>query len=248
MRIALISDLHGNEVALDAVIDDIEKVGVDRIVCLGDVATLGPRPAAVIARLRELGCPCILGNHDAFMLDPALIRAYTEEPVVVDAVEWCRDALSEDDVAFLAGFHDHLEVPLGESGTLFLFHGTPRSHTEDLLATTPPEKLDEMLGGHTAPIMACGHTHIQMMRQHRGALIVNPGSVGAPFKEAVSGRAPTILPHAEYATVEATPAGVGVMLRRVELDREALREAVAATDNPIAPQLRQQFESGSAPR
>ena len=77
MRIALISDLHGNEVALKAVLDDIEEVGVDQTICLGDVATLGPRPNAVLSMLRERGYPCILGNHDAFMIDPGLIHTYT---------------------------------------------------------------------------------------------------------------------------------------------------------------------------
>lgn len=68
MRVALISDIHANEVALQAVLDDIARVGVDQIVCLGDVATLGPRPGATIQTLRDLACPCIQGNHDAFLL------------------------------------------------------------------------------------------------------------------------------------------------------------------------------------
>src|SRR5579864_7644495 len=90
MRIALISDLHGNEVSLRAVLDDVARVGVDRLICLGDVATLWPRPRQVLAMLRALGCDCILGNHDEFLLDPALIHTYTEAPVIVDAVDWCR--------------------------------------------------------------------------------------------------------------------------------------------------------------
>ncbi len=74
MRIALISDIHANEVALGAVLDDIERTGVDRVVCLGDVATLGPRPESVLDRIRQMDCPCIMGNHDAFLLDPELIH------------------------------------------------------------------------------------------------------------------------------------------------------------------------------
>jgi predicted phosphodiesterase len=70
MRVALVSDIHGNEVALKAVVDEVERVGVDQIVCLGDVATLGPLPGGVIRMLRDLACPCIMGNHDAFLIDP----------------------------------------------------------------------------------------------------------------------------------------------------------------------------------
>ena len=68
-------------------------------------------------------------------------------------------------------------------------------------------------------MLAGGHTHIQMLRQHRGMLLVNPGSVGLPFKEYVAGRAPTLLDHAEYATVDASHGGVSVTLRRVPVDR-----------------------------
>lgn len=241
MRVALISDIHGNEVALRAVLASIREVGVDQIVCLGDVATLGPCPAFVFSTLRDLQCPCILGNHDAFLLDPELIHTYTEAPVVVEAVEWCRRRTSPEDLDFIRTFQPRLEIPLDGNSTLLLFHGSPRSHMEDLLATTAPEELDARLAGHCATVMAGGHTHIQMLRQHRGALLVNPGSVGLPFKEYVAGRTPTLMDHAEYATVEASSGGVSVTLRRVPLDKRALRESVSATDNPLRGMLLHQY-------
>ena len=89
--------------------------------------------------------------------------------------------------------------------------------------------------------MACGHTHVQMLRQHRGTLVVNPGSVGLPFKEYVSGRAPTVLAHAEYATIEAADGRVSVSLHRLPLDVSALREAVQASDVPLRDLLIQQY-------
>jgi hypothetical protein len=94
------------------VLDDIARVGVDQIVCLGDVATLGPRPGAVIKMLRDLSCQCILGNHDAFLLEPQLIHTYTEAPVVVQAVDWCRDQLSKEELEFFCSFHPTLRIPL----------------------------------------------------------------------------------------------------------------------------------------
>src|SRR5215470_1942799 len=240
MRVALISDLHANAVALGAVLDDIERAGVDQIVCLGDVATLGPRPDVVLHTLRELGCPCIQGNHDAFLLDAELIHTYTEAPVVVEAVDWCRARLSPAELAFVATFQPSLRLTLDADTTLFLFHGSPRSHMEDLLATTPADELDGMLDGQRATVLAGGHTHIQMLRQHRGMLLVNPGSVGLPFKEFVAGRAPTLLPHAEYAIVDGQGGGVTVTLRRVAVDRAALRAAAQASDNPLRDMLLQQ--------
>ena len=86
MRIALISDIHGNQLALEAVLRDAHAQGADRVACLGDVATLGPQPLAVLHTLQELGCPCILGNHDSFLLQPELVARYTQVPVIVEAI------------------------------------------------------------------------------------------------------------------------------------------------------------------
>ena len=242
MKLALISDLHGNLVALDAVLADAERLAVDRIVCLGDVATLGPRPHEVLARLRALGCACIEGNHDAFLLDAALIHSYTETPIVVDAVDWCRAQMTAGELDFVRSFRRELVVPLGGDATVCCYHGTPRSHMEDLLPSAPAAVVDELLDGRQATVMAGGHTHLQMLRQHRGTLVVNPGSVGMPFVEEPAGGAPQIMAHAEYAVVDADSAGaVEVRLRRVPLDRRALREQAASCDFPLRDWLVAQY-------
>lgn len=233
MRLALVSDLHGNELALDRVLADAERVGFDRLVCLGDVATLGPRPKAVLDRLRELGCDCILGNHDEFMLDPELVRSYSEFPIVIDSVDATREALSDDDRRFIGSFQRTVSYD-----DVLLYHGTPRSNVEDLLGDTPAEVVDEMLDGKRAVVLAGGHTHIQMLRQHRGMLIVNPGSLGQPFREYANGGPPVILSHAEYAIVDVRPTGVSVDMRRVTLDPKELASQVDGWDNPLASSLK----------
>lgn len=228
MRIALISDLHGNHLALEAVLADARRAGVDRLACLGDVATLGPRPREVLERLADLGCPCILGNHDEFLLDPAVVERYTRVPIIVEAIDWCRAQLGPGELAFVGGFDRELELDLGGGARLLLFHGSPDDNTCDLLATTPPDELEQQLGERRATLMAGGHTHIQLLRQHRGALLLNPGSVGMPFREYVAGARPVILAHAEYAIVDAADGRIGVDLRRVPLDKCALRKEAAA--------------------
>lgn len=237
LRVALISDLHGNAIALEAVLRDITRVGVDRTICLGDTATLGPSPIEVLGMLRDLGIPCITGNHDAFLLEPALLASYTQAPPVIAAVDWCRQMLPVWAFDFLRAFVPGIDVDLGAGVSLQLFHGTPRSHMEDLLATASPEQVDAMLGERRATVMAGGHTHVQMLRQHRGTLLVNPGSVGAPFKEFVDHGPPTIMPYAEYATVEAEGGGVQVTLRRVAVDKRAMFDAAIATTNPLGSML-----------
>jgi predicted phosphodiesterase len=91
--------------------------------------------------------------------------------------------------------------------------------------------------------MAGGHTHVQMLRQHRGRLLVNPGSVGLPFERFVSGGPPTVLAHAEYAIVEARGLSVSVALRRLELDAAQLAQAAQRWESPLAPYLVKQYAS-----
>ena len=240
-RIALISDLHGNAIALREVLRSIRRHGVDEVICLGDVATLGVAPCEVIDTLQQLGCRCVLGNHDEYIFHPSLVRDYTDDGVVIDSIEWCRDVLPADAVEFLRGFEEGFEVPLGRDATLKLFHGSPGSNMVDLLAETDPRTFDGQLGPERATVMAGGHTHIQMIRQHRGTLVVNPGSVGAPFKESIYAGPITVLPHAEYAVVSADEADVAVTLHRVGLDRSELEKAARDTASPIGAMLLEEY-------
>ena len=236
-RIALISDIHGNAIALREVLRSIEALGADEIVCLGDVATLGVAPGEVVDTLQRLGCRCIRGNHDDYLLDPELVDSHMGTPTIREAIEWCRQQLSSDQLEFVRRFETGIELPLGDQHRLKLYHGSPSSNTVDLWADTPADAFDQLLGPERATVMAGGHTHIQMLRQHRGALVVNPGSVGAPFREVPRGGAPTILDHAEYASIAARGGDVAVTLHRVALDRRALAQAARASANPLSSEL-----------
>ena len=182
-----------------------------------------------------------MGNHDEFLLDAALIDTYSESRRVVDSVNWSRSRLSRAELDFLRGFKRRSEIPLGGHSTVQLFHGSPRSNMEDIVASTSPEALDEMLAGTIGTVLVGGHTHIQMLRQHHGDLLVNPGSVGLPFKDYVEGRTPTLLSHAEFATIEDSNGVIVVALRRVPLDKHQLRQAQRETEHPFGPWLLQQY-------
>lgn len=240
MRIALISDIHGNRLALEQVLADIDRNGADEIICLGDVATLGPDPLGAIDLVRDRKLRCVMGNHDEFLLDPELIRTYDTVAPIVAAVDWCRDQLRPEDSGFFQRFQRELSVPMGDS-TLLLFHGSPRSHMELILATTPASQLDTILDGRRATVMAGGHTHVQMLRQHKGQLIVNAGSVGMPFREDVTQGIPQVLDHAEYAVIESGSGSVRVQLERVALSRAALLDAARTTENPMRGMLIAQY-------
>jgi putative phosphoesterase len=239
MRIALISDIHGNYIALEAVLADIERAGVDQIICLGDVATLGSQPLEVLARLRALDCPVIRGNHEDALLEPELMPQHGVGPHLASTMAWCAERLSAADYDYLRGMPRTLEVPLGGQTTMFCYHAAPRSNTAQILATTPPGNLDAMISDYPAPIMVGGHTHIQMLRQHKGRLLVNPGSVGHGFVEMPwpQHEGPHLLPWAEYGIVTWQAGVISADLRRVPFDLNAAAELALASGLPAGPWL-----------
>jgi len=224
VRIALISDLHANLVALDAVLADAAAAGVDRVVCLGDIVSLGPEPRATLARLRDAGIPCVQGNHDPLAPNP---------PCLAELEAWCETCLTPDELAWLRALPSEIEIPLDETKTLLCVHGSPRSFDEQVLAETSDAALDAMLAAHPAAVTVCGHTHVQLLRRLRDRLIVNVGSVGMPFEEAYMGEGePRVLPWAEYAIVSFEDGRLGVDLRRVPFVFEDFAARVRASGMP----------------
>lgn len=235
MRIGLISDIHGNLVSLTSVLADIDRAGVDQIVFLGDVAALGPQPCEVIERLSSLGPLCITGNHDAEVLNPDLVHSDADvSPWELELIDWCVSQLSQADLDYLRSFKKWIEIPLGADATLLCYHGSPKSNMDKILATTSVTELDEMLTGHAATVMAGGHTHVQMLRQHKGVAIVNPGSVGFPLEQMPFEGLPRYLPWAEYAILDSAEGVLGIELRRVPTDLDAVRQAALTSGMPRA--------------
>lgn len=232
MRVAFISDIHGNYVSLKAVLADIDRQKVDDIICLGDVATLGPQPAEVVSELRKLGCQSILGNHETYLFDHTLGRAYMDEHWFMNALTWCHERLSKSDLAYLKTFRPLMKFRLDTSTILLCYHGSPRSNEENIFATTPPNELDEMLAGYEATLMVGGHTHVQMVRQHKGTFVVNVGSVGMPFEQMPFENAPRVMPWAEYTILNWENGILGIEPRRVPISLNQLRDVVKKSEMP----------------
>ncbi len=229
MRVALVSDIHGNLVSLDAVLADIARQHVDRIVCLGDVPMFGPHPGQVLARLRDVGCLCVMGNHDLELLD--MEKALTEAqgpPLVAEWMAWCARQLLPADLDYLASWQHTIEITLDGTTTMLCFHGSPRSNMDFILATTPVAELGEMLDGHTANVMAGGHAHMQMLRRYNDMLVVNAGSVGWPLEQMPFEGMPRFMPWAEYAIVNCENDIVSVELKRIPV---SVDELIQAADN-----------------
>jgi putative phosphoesterase len=230
VRLGLISDLHGNRLAFEAVLEDLEKAGIDRLVCLGDVAA-GPEPRATIERLRDLGCPVVVGNWDCWLVEGMPHLPGEEGPKLRDQGDWSAAQLGETEQAFLAELPPYVEVNL-DGAEVLCVHGSPRSNTDDIQATTPDDELAEMLAGSEPAFLAAGHTHVQLARQHGSTLIVNPGSVGLPFNRWPPNGAVRVSPWAEYAILTINSRLISTELRRVSYDISALLDVARESGMP----------------
>ncbi len=237
MQIALIADIHGNLVSLQAVLADIASQGIDRIVCLGDVAA-GPRPRGTLQALRALGCPVVLGNADEELLQPP------PEPdpgapaeIFMDIARWCARQLTAEDRAYIQSFQPALEVPLTGGEVLLAFHGTPGSTTGILKADTSESELERVVEGIDALVLAGGHTHTQMLRRFRTYLLVNPGSVGLPYEVGPGADQVRNPPWAEYAVLRQVGGGLSCDLRRVPVDPARVAGAILESGMPHAGSL-----------
>lgn len=235
MRIALISDTHGNLHATRVVLAAIEAERPDQVVCLGDVAMFGPQPSQTLAAIAALRCPVVMGNTDAWALDPVPHVERDEFTILYNVVEgWGAAQLGEADRTLIRTFPPTVRVELGDGNTLLCYHGSPRSFDESIEATTTDAILDEIFGDDPSVVCAGGHTHTQMVRRHRHRVIVNPGSVGLPFVLRSDGSAKNP-PWAEFAILDyRSPADVEVALRRVPVDVHTVIEAAFTSGMPMA--------------
>jgi putative phosphoesterase len=231
MRLGVISDIHGNRLALDAVLAALEQESLDELVCLGDVA-VGPQPSEALDRVRELGCPVVMGNWDAAFLNGMPEPQDEIGRMLVELAEWWAAFLSPADREFMESFVPTLDVRLDELDVL-CFHGSPRSYDDWIFATTPDEELRPMLAGFEAPILVGGHTHVQMIRRLDERLIFNPGSVGLPFREWWP-KPVKISPWAEYGVLSSDGGRVSLDIRRTTFDVDAFLEISRSSGMPHA--------------
>jgi len=210
-RLALISDQHGNDVAFRAALEDVERLRVDDIVCLGDVAQGGDEPAQTLDRLAALGCDTVLGNADGFLLD---VPTDSPEPVTeqqLERREWTLSQLSPAHLDQIRSFAPVVRREIDGVRMLF-FHASPRNYEDVLLPESSDEALEPFLG-HRAALLAGGHTHLQWTRRIGDALFVNPGSVGLSYDRHTD--PPVIRSLAEWALVTVQDGVVAVEFRQV---------------------------------
>ena len=193
MKVAIISDVHGNRLALEAVLDDIAREGVDATLNLGDLVTGPLEPNWTADILMDLDIPTVRGNHDRVLIEKTPdelgpIDRFAQEQMETRHRIWIND----------------LPATMSLLDDVFLCHGTPTSDEDPWLdgwwegrkVTTPDEAyVTAKAEGFDFPVLLCGHTHIpKAVRLKDGRLIVNPGAVGLQLNHGS--------PDARYATIE----------------------------------------------
>jgi putative phosphoesterase len=239
MRIALLSDIHGNSLALDAALADIATTAVDQYWILGDLVALGPDPAGVLQRLSTLkNAHFIRGNTDRYVVtgdrpgpfpqdvaqDSALISRFAE---VSGTFAWTQGAVTT------AGWLDWLaQLPLEVHKTLpdgtncLLVHASPG--TDDgpgIDKDMPDQQIQTLLNGCPADLICVGHTHQPINRKLDNWRILNPGSISNP-------RLPVL--QASYAILDATTGGCKIEHHQADYDREQVIAQLHKINHPGA--------------
>lgn len=238
MRIAVISDMHGNDLAFGTVEADIQKQRVDHIVCLGDAVQGGPQPAEVVQRLRRLSCPVVMGNADAWLVSgietadegipPERLRKMGE------IRNWSLSRLTEEDIDFIAKFQPTVTLSLADGLDLLCFHGSPTSFDEPILPAAPEEEFQKILGPYAKHILTGGHTHAQQIRRNGKYFFFNPGSVGFAYSHQQSDDDFHADPWAEYAILTAENGRTSLEFRRIPFDVQELIRIYQASGRPYA--------------
>jgi predicted phosphodiesterase len=221
VRVAALYDVHGNLPALEAVLAEVESLGVDLVVVGGDIA-IGPMPRLALERLLTLGerARYVRGNGDR---EIAADAPGAGGDLWAERTGWSAGQLERGQRAWLAALPDTQSVGVDGLGPTLFCHGSPRSDEEILTRISSEERVAAAVAGVDEAVVVCGHTHVQFDRRVAGKRLVNAGSVGMPYEAQ---------PGAYWALL-----GPEVDLRRTAYDLEAAAAAVRATRFPAAEQL-----------
>ncbi|WP_130834765.1 metallophosphoesterase family protein [[Erwinia] mediterraneensis] len=233
MKLAVISDIHGNLPALDAVLADIQSQGVDQIVNLGDIVSGGLFPAETADRLMSLNIPTVRGNHERQLLeqdfsDMSLSDSHAFKSLQAAHWEWLKN----------------LPAQLTFNGDILMVHGAPGDDLIYLLEEVTASGVEPssearvlaLIENRSESLILCGHTHIpRELRLADGRLIVNPGSVGLQAYDDVTPCAHVMesgSPHARYAIVERHNGLWKAEFKAVEYDWESAALVALSNNRP----------------
>jgi predicted phosphodiesterase len=220
VRVAILSDIHGNAVALEACLADLAVAGgADRIVAAGDLCMDGPRPRRVLRRLKEAGAHVVRGNTDRMI---ALDDPMTYDEEERQSIMWQRGALGQNWVAWLGAAPLTVAIGTGADG-LLITHATPARDDEHVWPDASDDQLEAIVAGVTQRTIAFGHLHVPYVRTWRDRTFVNVASAGLP-KDGD--------PRAHYVILTQQGGGWSVRSRRVAFDVDKVERQIRKSGMP----------------
>jgi len=229
-RFAVLSDVHGNATALEAVRKALKKEKPDAVIVAGDLVMNGPEPVAAVDGLREMeasGATIVQGNTDVAVADFDYAAAF---PWFTDGVpdahraaaEWAHDELGDERLGWLRRLASERRLMLDDTMVLAC-HASPGSQTQGFDSQLDPSVVLELISRTDARVICCGHTHLPDVRDLGWKLIVNDGSAGWIFDGD---------PTASWALIEIDGATVNAEIRRTEFDTMTVSNAISARGLP----------------
>jgi predicted phosphodiesterase len=223
MRIAVLSDVHGNVRALEAVLAD--AAGVDLVVANGDLLSFGPRPAEALALLRSLpNVHFVSGNNDRYLTERRWQRHPSDgwEAEAFANLQWTAGALGADALEFLATWP--FDLRLSTNPAVAIFHASPLGDNVGMFPWTTDQQLTHMVNDIEEPVVVCGHTHLLMERSVPGHYIISDGSAGFPFDHDL---------RPSYVILDDASGDIELTIRRVSYDIDAAVRELEALDVPF---------------
>jgi predicted phosphodiesterase len=230
--LAVLADIHGNSVALKAVLDDLDSQGgADHTLVLGDLVVFGPDPVGVLDLLKEYE-PIfhVCGNTDRYLIErryPTGSGKQSWEEQVLASFPWTARQLRKDGLRFLRILRRQQLLHFSNEHIVMAVHGSPHSDEENIRPDTPDDDLERILADDPSyNLLLCAHTHLPVKRIVAGRLVVNVGSVGLPF-DGYQG--------ASYALVHLLPGGgYRIEFRRVAYDIGVVVDQLMSVNHPAA--------------
>jgi diadenosine tetraphosphatase ApaH/serine/threonine PP2A family protein phosphatase len=237
MRVAVISDIHGNLHALDAALSAVEGEEPDAIWCLGDLVGYGPRPNECCARVAGLADVCLIGNHDLGVLEQISLEEFAHEAAT--SARWTQEVLTDEARAYLSGLSPGAEIP---EAAVELYHASPRDPVWEYVLDAG--SMRAALEDTVQPLIMVGHSHVplwavladgQLRAAHapagtevdlsEGRVLLNPGSIGQPRDG--DPRAAFVVLDLEGREARFVRVEYGVEQTQDEIREEGLPEALA---------------------
>ncbi len=238
MKIALITDIHGNTTALRKVLADIENEKAETTICLGDSFINGPNPIETLRILKEHNIQSVRGNTEDFITDAYRSKLQSEnynnlKEGLRKTVAWCCELFSEADIAYLESLPLTISLRLSNNHQLLCYHATPDSNTGLIRESSDEELFQKIIDTNPETIFAGGHTHVTYLKKFKGRTFLNPGSLGMPIALVNDDKSYHFFMGTEYTIINVAENGsIDFVFKKIAIDREEMLAEVNESNMP----------------